>query len=211
MNKIRINELARELEVKAHEILDRLPELGVTEKKTHSSSIDEDVAIKLRRIFGHEGAEEYAEPEAGAATPPVPEPAAIETSHRLRKPHPRRPASPVPSPIAARGKLARAGCRESYPRSSSGSPGRIPFVRHWRAVHRQSRRHPRRHTCRAAAHSRCRPRRRNRARPSGTAGTVTQPVPAAGRPGTVRTASADATRCRRTALVHRRPSSAGQE
>jgi translation initiation factor IF-2 len=52
MKKIRINELARELEVKAHEILDLLPELGVTEKKTHSSSIDEDVAIKLRRRYG---------------------------------------------------------------------------------------------------------------------------------------------------------------
>jgi len=60
MNKIRINELARELEVKAHEIIDKLPELGVTEKKTHSSSIDEDVAIKLRRLFGHEVPEEYA-------------------------------------------------------------------------------------------------------------------------------------------------------
>src|ERR1041385_8673180 len=52
MKKIRINELARELEVKAHEILDRLPELGVSEKKTHSSSIDEDVAIRLRRLYG---------------------------------------------------------------------------------------------------------------------------------------------------------------
>jgi translation initiation factor IF-2 len=51
MKKIRINELARELEVKAHEILDRLPELGVTEKKTHSSSIDEDVAIRLRALY----------------------------------------------------------------------------------------------------------------------------------------------------------------
>jgi translation initiation factor IF-2 len=80
MNKIRINELARELEVKAHEILDKLPELGVTEKKTHSSSIDEDVAIKLRRIFGHEVPEEYAEPEARGATPPVPPAPAVETS-----------------------------------------------------------------------------------------------------------------------------------
>jgi len=55
MNKIRINVLARELEVKAHELLDKLPELGVTEKKTHSSSIDDDVAEKLREIFGHGG------------------------------------------------------------------------------------------------------------------------------------------------------------
>ena len=63
MKKIRINELARELEVKAHEILDRLPELGVTEKKTHSSSIDEDVAIRLRRLYGLD----VPDAEAGAA------------------------------------------------------------------------------------------------------------------------------------------------
>ena len=47
MKKIRINELARELEVKPGVILDLLPELGVQEKKTHSSSVDEDVAIEL--------------------------------------------------------------------------------------------------------------------------------------------------------------------
>ena len=44
MKKIRINELARELEVKPGTIIDMLPELGVVEKKTHSSSVDEDVA-----------------------------------------------------------------------------------------------------------------------------------------------------------------------
>ena len=88
MNKIRINELARELEVKAHEILDRLPELGVTEKKTHSSSIDEDVAIKLRRIFGGGAGEPSAEPEARAATP-------AET-----------PAAPVATPTVTEGTSA---------------------------------------------------------------------------------------------------------
>ena len=66
MKKIRINELARELEVKAHEILDRLPELGVTEKKTHSSSIDEDVAIRLRRLYGFDSPD--LEPETGDST-----------------------------------------------------------------------------------------------------------------------------------------------
>lgn len=49
MKKIRINELARELEVKPGVILDMLPGLGVQEKKTHSSSVDEDVALELRR------------------------------------------------------------------------------------------------------------------------------------------------------------------
>jgi translation initiation factor IF-2 len=74
MKKIRINELARELEVKAHEILDRLPELGVTEKKTHSSSIDEDVAIKLRRLYGFPdlgpGGEAHAELESETPSGP---------------------------------------------------------------------------------------------------------------------------------------------
>ena len=54
MKKIRINVLARELEVKSHLILELLPELGVSEKVTHSSSIDEDVADKLRVRFGLE-------------------------------------------------------------------------------------------------------------------------------------------------------------
>ena len=49
MSKIRINELARELEVKPNVILDMLPELGVEEKKTHSSSIDEHVAIIIKQ------------------------------------------------------------------------------------------------------------------------------------------------------------------
>ena len=55
MKKIRINELARELEVKPGVIIDMLPELGVQEKKTHSSSVDEDVALELRqRLVGGE-------------------------------------------------------------------------------------------------------------------------------------------------------------
>jgi translation initiation factor IF-2 len=48
MSKIRINDLARELEVKSKAILDALPEVGVTEKKTHSSSVEEHEAEKLR-------------------------------------------------------------------------------------------------------------------------------------------------------------------
>src|SRR4051794_39688944 len=47
--KVRINELARELEVKPNKILELLPDLGVQEKKTHSSSIDEDVAVIVKQ------------------------------------------------------------------------------------------------------------------------------------------------------------------
>ena len=54
MVKIRINELARELEVKPNVILDMLPGLGVTEKKTHSSSVDEPVAIEIKRRLAEE-------------------------------------------------------------------------------------------------------------------------------------------------------------
>ena len=51
MSKIRINDLARELEVKSKSILDVLPEIGVTEKKSHSSSLEDHEAEKVRAQF----------------------------------------------------------------------------------------------------------------------------------------------------------------
>jgi translation initiation factor IF-2 len=50
-HKIRINDLARELEVKSKSILDVLIKVGVTEKKTHSSSIEEDEAERVKQYF----------------------------------------------------------------------------------------------------------------------------------------------------------------
>jgi len=49
MSKIRINDLARELEVKSKEILDVLTTVGVTEKKTHSSSLEDHEAELVRK------------------------------------------------------------------------------------------------------------------------------------------------------------------
>jgi translation initiation factor IF-2 len=92
MKKIRINELARELEVKAHEILERLPELGVQEKKTHSSSIDEDVAIKLRRLYGFE----------------VPEPSEVEEPVAPAEAGPAGAAEPSPAPVTPAGSMVPA-------------------------------------------------------------------------------------------------------
>lgn len=57
MSKIRINELARELEVKPNVILETLAELGIADKKTHSSSLDEDVALQVRRMVTGESGE----------------------------------------------------------------------------------------------------------------------------------------------------------
>jgi translation initiation factor IF-2 len=55
MSKIRINDLARELEVKSKAILDVLAEVGVTEKKTHSSSLEDHEADKVRAVLQGSG------------------------------------------------------------------------------------------------------------------------------------------------------------
>lgn len=47
MSKVRINDLARELEIKSKAVLDGLPLVGVTERKTHSSSVEDWEAAKF--------------------------------------------------------------------------------------------------------------------------------------------------------------------
>src|SRR5437773_2585941 len=70
MSKIRINDLARELEVKSKAILDVLPKVGVTEKKTHSSSVEEDEAERVKKFFaGHGGGTKEAPAKADAPKP----------------------------------------------------------------------------------------------------------------------------------------------
>jgi len=68
MSGVRINELGRELEVKSRLILDYLLEIGVAEKKSHSSSISDDIADKVRAHFRvlAEEEEEAAEKAAKA-------------------------------------------------------------------------------------------------------------------------------------------------
>jgi len=78
MSKIRINELARELEVKPHRILDLLPGLGVAEKKTHSSSIDDDVALKVRTILGGGELDTSLETVTATAVEDAPAPEEVE-------------------------------------------------------------------------------------------------------------------------------------
>src|SRR5882724_5416885 len=114
VNQVRINELARELEVKAKAIIDLLPGYGVTEKKTHSSSIPADVAEKVRKnILGR--AEEEAKAEAAAKAekeakeaaakaarmrPPAPPPASPQASVTPAATKPVAPAAPVAKPAA---------------------------------------------------------------------------------------------------------------
>src|SRR5690348_4263016 len=95
-NQVRINELARELEVKAKAIIDLLPGFGVTEKKTHSSSIPADVAEKVRsKIQGQAEAEAAAEAAAKA------DKEAKEAAARAARMRPAAPA-PVTPPVAAK-------------------------------------------------------------------------------------------------------------
>ncbi|HUC31016.1 MAG TPA: translation initiation factor IF-2 [Candidatus Acidoferrum sp.] len=67
MSKVRINDLARELEVKSKAILDVLPLVGVTEKKTHSSSLEEHEAEKVRAHI--RGGSEAQAPAAKSVRP----------------------------------------------------------------------------------------------------------------------------------------------
>ena len=89
MSKIRINDLARELEVKSRAILDFLPEIGVTDKHSHSSAIEDEIADKVREHFRTLESEAAAE-EAPAASAPEPSVAA---------PAPAPPAAKKPAPV----------------------------------------------------------------------------------------------------------------
>ena len=68
MSKIRINDLARELEVKSKAILDSLVVAGITEKKTHSSSLEADEASKVRAHFKRQGEGNGASSKSAART-----------------------------------------------------------------------------------------------------------------------------------------------
>ncbi len=83
MGKIRINELARELEVKSNVVLEYLVELSIPDKKSHSSALDDDLADKVRAHFRADDgpAPEKAEEAPSAPAPSVPQ---VETPH----PHP---------------------------------------------------------------------------------------------------------------------------
>src|SRR6204780_5179190 len=90
MSKIRINELARQLEVKSREVIDKLHELGIAEKITHSSSIDEDKADQLRRYYKGESYAPLPGASSNGATAAAEEP-----------PAPPRRARPVAPALAA--------------------------------------------------------------------------------------------------------------
>ena len=127
INQVRINELARELEVKAKAIIDLLPGFGVTEKKTHSSSIPADVAVKVRAsIQGQAQAE--ADAEAKARADKDARDAAAKAA--LRKPAAPPAATPVatpPAPVAAKPAAPVAPAAASpTPAAAAPAPAAVP-------------------------------------------------------------------------------------
>ena len=105
MGTIRINELARELEVKSKAIIDLLPQLGVTEKTSHSSALEGEIADQVRAHFRSQGDEpaageapaETAGPAAQPALAPV---AKARPPVEVAKPVEHRPEPAAVSPMA---------------------------------------------------------------------------------------------------------------
>src|SRR5580704_4712955 len=110
-NQVRINELARELEIKAKVLIDYLPEAGVTEKKTHSSSIDLKHAELVRKHFRSLAAAEEAEEAAKAAK-----------ATTAKKPV-AKPAAAAPAAPAAVGAKPAAGAVPAAPAATTTRPG----------------------------------------------------------------------------------------
>src|ERR1035437_6812525 len=116
MSKVRINDLARELEVKSRCILDPLTAVGVIEAKTHSSSIEADEAEKVRGyIKGRRASTPSARPapetkpafdlahvaKPGDAMRLILERKAAEAEARSHPPRPTAVAAPKPAVAAA--------------------------------------------------------------------------------------------------------------
>src|SRR5437870_747260 len=125
MSKIRINDLARELEVKSKTILDVLPEIGDTEQKTHSSSLEEHEAEKVPAHL-------RAGSEASVTSKPArPSPDGDEIKTKNDLSHLSNP-SDVPKPIISKQQpapsaaaAASSGCKQAdrtYSATSASSP-----------------------------------------------------------------------------------------
>jgi translation initiation factor IF-2 len=128
-NQIRINELARELEIKAKVLIDYLPEIGVTDKKTHSSSLDLNHAELVRKHFlGLAEAEAAAEAEKeakakAAKTKPAARPAAPVAPPAATKP---AVGPGAPAPAATHGIAGKPGAPGIVPPGAAPRPGAVP-------------------------------------------------------------------------------------
>ena len=129
-NQVRINELARELEIKAKVLIEYLPEVGVTEKKTHSSSIDNSHAELVRKHFLGLAAQEAAaeaEKVKAATAKSKPRPAAAPPPAAARTAPPASVATATTP--AARPSAVPAGT-QARPAGSAAAPATAPAGTH---------------------------------------------------------------------------------
>src|SRR5215471_7732758 len=132
-HKVRINDLARELEVKSKVILDLLLKVGVTEKKTHSSSIEVDEAERVRKYYAEHG-EPGSAPSSRSSRPSADEfKPKIDLSH-ISKPgdvlkaitqksaQPAAPARPVAPAVPPRQSVTPASAVPLRPPSTVAKP-----------------------------------------------------------------------------------------
>jgi len=128
-NQVRINELARELEIKAKVLIEYLPEAGVTEKKTHSSSIDLVHAERVRKHFRDlAAAEEAAEAEKNAKTTAAKKPAPKPTSVPAAAPVTSAPAAAKPAAPISTAAPATAVRPGVAPSTGAAPPAARPTV-----------------------------------------------------------------------------------
>ena len=140
MSKVRINDLAREMEVKSRSILDALTAVGVTEPKTHSSSIEADEAEKVRNYFQNQRRGGGSSARAAVETKP-----AFDLSH-ISKPGDAmkailarkqaeadarsRPAVAAPRPVAPAPTVAAPAAKPVVQAASAPVRWRLRLLRH---------------------------------------------------------------------------------
>ncbi len=131
-NQVRINELARELEIKAKVLIEYLPEIGVTEKKTHSSSIDNSHAELVRKHFlglaAQEAAVEAEKTKAAAAKSKPSRPLAAPPAAAAR-PATVAPVAGPSAPVAARPAIVAPTGGPARP-ATAGAPAIAPTTAH---------------------------------------------------------------------------------
>src|SRR5579871_6266181 len=126
--KIRINDLARELEVKSKAILDALDAVGVTEKKTHSSSIEEDEAERVRKYFAAKSGSSSRERTSATEVKPkidlskISKPGDVMKLLRQREQEQQQPSTPPAKPPVVVAKPAAPAATVTAPPTPPPAP-----------------------------------------------------------------------------------------
>jgi translation initiation factor IF-2 len=115
MSKVRINDLAREMEVKSRQILDVLAELGLDKGKTHSSSLEDHEADKVRAQFERGS-------RSGGQSAAAPSRAAQVVTPKIDLSHVSKPGDALKAVLAAKQKEEQAARQSRVPAASVRTP-----------------------------------------------------------------------------------------